>query len=149
MFWLYIYIHEQFSLFDSNTNFLTGFMISLFLAATAQRVRRAWDLMILSAQNGLRFFLLFGKKYFFIQNLSFLINNVFWKRFSSFKSYRLNNAVVCETPMLKKYLNYWKKWFLDWQFIENQAFIISPLFPYFSVFSLFKLVQFLCLVMES
>ena len=31
LFWLYIYIyiHEQFSLFDTNTNVLTGFMISL------------------------------------------------------------------------------------------------------------------------
>ena len=26
---IYIYIHEQFSLFDTNTNVLTGFMISL------------------------------------------------------------------------------------------------------------------------
>ena len=29
LFWPYIYIHEQFSLFDTNTNVLTGFMISL------------------------------------------------------------------------------------------------------------------------
>ena len=26
--WLYIYIHERFSLFDTNTNVLTGFIIS-------------------------------------------------------------------------------------------------------------------------
>ena len=29
LFWLYIHIHEQFSSFDTNTNVLTGFMISL------------------------------------------------------------------------------------------------------------------------
>ena len=29
LFWLFIFIHEQFSLFDTNTNVLTGFMISL------------------------------------------------------------------------------------------------------------------------
>ena len=29
LFWPYIYIHEKFSLFDTNTNVLTGFMISL------------------------------------------------------------------------------------------------------------------------
>ena len=29
LFWFYIYIHEQSSLFDTNTNILTSFMISL------------------------------------------------------------------------------------------------------------------------
>ena len=29
LFWLYIYIHEKFSLFDTNTNVFTGFIISL------------------------------------------------------------------------------------------------------------------------
>ena len=73
--WLYIYIHEQFSLFDTNTSVLTGFMISLFLTAPAARVKRAWDLKRTSVRNGLRFFLLFGRKYFFIQKSSFLIIN--------------------------------------------------------------------------
>ena len=31
--WLYIHIHKQFSLFHTNTNVLTGFMISLFFTA--------------------------------------------------------------------------------------------------------------------
>ena len=48
----------------------------------------------------------------------------------------------------KKYLNSWKKCFLVWQFIENQVFITSVLFPIFSVFSLSKFIQFVCLVME-
>ena len=36
--------------------------------------------------------------------------------------------------MLKTYFNSWKKYFLVWHFIENQVFIISALFPCFSVF---------------
>ena len=38
LFWLYIYIHERFALFD--TIILTGFMISLFLTTLAPRVGR-------------------------------------------------------------------------------------------------------------
>ena len=81
--------------------FLTGFMISLFLVAPAPRVRRASDLMGISVRNGLKFSLLYGKKYFLIQKSSFRINNLFKGVFSNFKSYRLNNTTVCETPMLK------------------------------------------------
>ena len=76
-------------------------MISLFLGAPASRVRRARDLMGTSIQNGLRFFILFGKKYFFIQKLSFIINIPFENVFQTFKVNRLNNATVCETLMLK------------------------------------------------
>ena len=74
--WLYTYIHERFSLFDTSTNVLTGFMISLFLAAPALRVRRAWNLMGKSVWNRIRFFLLLGIKYYFIEKLSLLINNL-------------------------------------------------------------------------
>ena len=73
--WLYIYIHVQFSLFD--TSVLIGFMISLFLATLPPRVQRAWNLMGTSVRNGLRFFLLFAKKYCFKLKLSFLINELF------------------------------------------------------------------------
>ena len=66
-FWLYIHIHDQFSLFCANANVLTGFMISLFLEVPAQRVRGAWKLMGASVRNGLSFFLLFGKKYYFFR----------------------------------------------------------------------------------
>ena len=38
------------------------------------------------------------------------------------KSNRLNNATVRETPMLKKYLNCWKNYFLVWQFIDSSKF---------------------------
>ena len=77
LFWLYIHIHKRFSLFNTNTNVLTGFMISLFLAAPVPKVRRAWNLMWTSVRNGIRFFLLFGKQNYFIQKLSFLINTLF------------------------------------------------------------------------
>ena len=64
-----------------DTNVLTGFMIFLFLAAPVPRVRRAWNLMGTSVRNGLRFFLLLWKKYYFILKLSFLINNLFGNDF--------------------------------------------------------------------
>ena len=114
----------QFSWFDANA--LTGFMISAFLAARAPRVRRARNLMGKSVRNGLTFFLLFRKKYYFIQKLSFLINNLFGN--------------VFQTPLLKKYFNSWKKYFLVWHFIENQVFIVTVLFPCFSTFSLLMLI---------
>ena len=54
----------------------------LFLAAPALRVRRAWNLMGISVWTGQEFFILFGKKYYFIQKLKFsyynnLLENVF------------------------------------------------------------------------
>ena len=132
-----------FSLLD--INFLTSFMISLFLfcffflflAVHVSRLRRAWNLMGTLVRNGLRFFPLLGKKTILYRSQVFLIN--FLETFSNFRSNRLNNATVCETPMLKKYFNSWKKYFLASNFIENQISIISALFPYFSVFSLPKL----------
>ena len=103
-------------------------MISLFLAAPALRVRRASNLMGTSVRDGLRFFLLFGKKYYFIEKLTFLIDNLFRN--------------VFQTPMLRKYFNFWKEYFQAWHYIENQVFIISALFPYFSITKrLFKLMQ--------
>ena len=132
-----LYIHGQFSPFD--TNALTGFMISLFLAAPAPRVRRAWNLMRASVPDWLRFFLLFAKNYYFKQKLSFLINTLFGNVFR-IQEWRLN-ATVCKTLMLKKYFNSWKKYFLVWHFIKNQVFrnfcLISM---FFSVCSLFKLM---------
>ena len=77
----HIYVQGRFSLFD--TNVLTGSMISLFAAAPAPKVRRERNLMGISVRNGLRFFLLFGKKYYFMQKLSFLINNLFGNVFQT------------------------------------------------------------------
>ena len=122
----------RFSLFD--TNVLTGFMILLFRAAPAPRVPRARSLMRTSVRNGLKFFLLFGKEYYFIPKLSFLINNVFGNIF--------------QTPVLKNCFNSWKKHFLGFfssHLIENWVFVVSALFPFFSVFRLLKLMQLVCL----
>ena len=85
------------------------------------------------------FFFVWEKELFRREIICFLIN--FLETFSNFKSNRLNNATVYETPMLKKYLNSRKSYFLVRQFIENQVFKISALFLCFSVFSLFKLIS--------
>ena len=52
--WLYIYTHGQFSL--SDTNVITGFMISLFLAALAPRLQTARNLTRTSDGMGYSFF---------------------------------------------------------------------------------------------
>ena len=53
------------------------------VAAPGPRVRRAWNLMGTSVRNGRRFFLLFGKKYYFIDKLCFLMNNLFGNVFQT------------------------------------------------------------------
>ena len=65
----YCRLYERFSLFD--TNVPTGFMISLFLAAPAPRVRRARKLMGTSLQHGLRFFSLVLEKVLFYTEVKF------------------------------------------------------------------------------
>lgn len=52
------------------------FMISLFPVAPAPEVHRPWNLTGTLAWNVLKFFFLCGKKYYFIQELKFLINNL-------------------------------------------------------------------------
>ena len=138
LFWFHIYIHEWFILFD--TSAFAGFMIYLFLAVPTPRVSSEWHLMGTSVRSGLRFFPLFGKnKAKFYTKLSFLINDLSEKWFSNFRSNRL--SMQCETPMVKKYFNSWKKYSLVCHFLENQVFINSALYSCFSVFSLFKLMQ--------
>ena len=62
LFWLNSHIQGWFSLLDTNS--LTDFMVSLYLAGPVQRVQRAWNLIEISVGSGLRFFVLFGKIYF-------------------------------------------------------------------------------------
>ena len=131
-----VYIHGQFS--PLYTNVLTGFMISLFLAAPAPSVRKAWNLMGASVPNWLKLFLLFAKNYYFQQKLSFLIITLFSKRFSNFRSDRIN-AAVCETLDAKKVFKLLEKVFSVWNF--NFIFTISALFSCFSVRSSFTLMQ--------
>ena len=124
-------VKSTFSLFD--TNVLTGFMISLLVPLPAPSVRKARKLIGKSVQNGLRFFLLFWKKYFFIQKLNFLINNLFRNVFRT--SVVIGIITLCKTLTLKKYLNSWKTYFLAGYCIENEVVTIPTLFPSFSVCS--------------
>ena len=43
LFWLYIYIHRWFRIFDTNVFF--GFIVSLFIAAPGPTVWQAWNLI--------------------------------------------------------------------------------------------------------
>ena len=65
---------------------------------------------------------MFGKRYYFIGKLSFVIDNLFGNVFQT-------SALLYAKLRYYKYLNSWKKYFLVRQFIENQVFIISALFP--------------------
>ena len=79
-----------------------------------EHVQGTWNLMGTSVRNGLRFFLLFRKKYYFIEKLSFLLDKFFGNAF--------------QTTMLKKYFNSWKKNFLVFHFIENKVFLVISMF---------------------
>ena len=121
--------------------------IVLFLAASALRVGRAWNLMGTSVRNGQKFFILFGRKYYFIQKLTFpCYKNIFGNVFQT--SGVIGLITLCmRKSNAKNYLNFWRKYFAVLHFSENQVFTISALFRCFSVFSLFKLMQLVCLVM--
>ena len=92
-----------------------------------------------------KFFLSFGKKYYFIKKLSFLTKNPFG---NVFQTSGVIGLITVLYQKLEMYFNSWKKYFLVWDFVESQVFIISTLFPCFSAFSLLKLMQLVCLVME-
>ena len=80
--WLYIYIHGRFSLFC--ISFLTGFTICSISCSTALEVRKAWNLTGTSVGNGQQFFILFGRKHYFIQKSKFsYYNNILGKVFQT------------------------------------------------------------------
>ena len=110
----YCRLYGRFSLYD--TNLLTLFMISismaLFLAVPAPRVRRARKLMRKSIRNGLRSFLLLGKKSYFIQMLRFLINNLLRNIFQTSGVIGLITLLYVRNSDAKKYFNHWKKFYL-------------------------------------
>ena len=54
--------------------------------------------------------LLFRKKHYFTHFLTF------WNYFSNFRRNRLNNATLCESPMLKNYFNSKKNEFSSMKF---------------------------------
>ena len=76
-----VYLIPIFSLFFINV--FTGSMIFLYLLEPPSRILRAWNLMGTWVRNGLWFFLLFGKNYYFIQRLSFLISILFGNVFQT------------------------------------------------------------------
>ena len=67
------------------TSIFSVFIISLFLAAPALRVRREWNLMEISVQNEQKFFTLFGGKCYFIQKLRFSYFTTFSEMFLKLK----------------------------------------------------------------
>ena len=92
-------------------------------------------------------FFCLGKKYYFTQKLSFLINILFKNVFQALgviTLYKLNNATVCETPMIKS-ISSLEKVFSS---LKTRFSFFPTLYPCPSLFSLFKLMQLVCLVME-
>ena len=110
----------------------------LFLATPALRVQRTSNL-IRTLRNGQQFFTLFGRKYYFIQKLKFsYYNNIFRKVIAKGV---IGLITLLSGKLRCQNFNSWRKYFPLWHFIENQVFTISALFPYFSAFSLFKLME--------
>ena len=82
-----------------------------------------------SIQNGHKFFISFWKKYYFIQKLKFsYYNNLFGNVFQTSGVIGLITKLYVRHSDAKKVFH-WKP-----------GFTISKLFPWFSVFSLFKLM---------
>ena len=126
LFWFYIYIRGRFSLFFMN--FLTVFMISLFLAAPSLWVWRAWNLMGTSVRNRQKFFISYENKYYFIQlKLKYsCYSNLFGNVFQT-------SGVIDLIALRYAKLRCWKCIsVLFWHLIQNQVFIISALFPRFT-----------------
>ena len=124
-----IYVLGRFSLFY--INFLTCFMIFSIFCSICSKSTYSMK------PNGNAS----TRKYYFILKLKFAYyNNIFGKVFH-FKSNRPNNATVWEAPMLKKYFSSWTNYFPVWHSTENQVFTFSALFPCFSVFTLFEIMQ--------
>ena len=125
LFWLYIYIHERFSLaYLIPKPMFSLFSWFLYCSTCSNSTKSMKPNGNISTEWAEALSFVWEKELFHREVICFLINNLFWKHFSIFKSNRLSNTTVCETPMPKKYLNSWKRYFLVWQFIENQVFII-------------------------
>ena len=93
--------------------YLIPILYSLCLAEPIPRVRGAWNLMGSSIRNGLRFFLLFEKKYHLIQKLSLLINRLLGKVFLTSGAMGLMTLLnSMRNSDAKKYFNSWINYFL-------------------------------------
>ena len=138
LFWLCIYIHKWFSLACLiPIPMFSMFSWFLYCSICHKSTKSMKHKGNISTEWAKVLSFVWEKQLFHREVICFLINYFSYNS----KSNRLNNATVCETPMLKMYLNSWKSYFLVWQFTENQVFKISTLFPCFSVFSLFKLIN--------
>ena len=73
---------------------------------------------------------MFEKKYFFTEKLSFPIDKLFGNVFLNCKSYMLDNATVCETPMLNIFI-------LLEKVFSSLKVHRKPSFPNFHVISMF------------
>ena len=82
-------------------------------------------------------FFCLGKKYYFTQKLSFLINILFKNVFQALgviTLYKLNNATVCETRMIKSISSLEKvfsslifRWKLDFRFSRRYIHVLAYL----------------------
>ena len=65
----------------------------------------------ISTEGAIVLYFVLEKALCYTQVKVFLFSNLFGNVFSNFRSNSRNNATICETPMLKKYFNSWKKVF--------------------------------------
>ena len=128
LFWLYIYIHERFSL--AYLIHIPMFSLSswFFYCSTYSKSTNSIKTNGNTSTKWAKVLSFVWEKYYFIEKLYIFFLMTFSETLFKPQEYRLINATVRETPMLKKYLNYWNRPFLVWQFIENQVFTISALF---------------------
>ena len=144
LFWLYIYIHGRFCLvYLIPIPMLSLFSWFLYCNTCSKSTKSMKPNGNISTEWPKVLSFVWENVLFCREVICFLINNLFG---NVFQIARVTGLIMllsdCMwTPMLKEYLNSWKRYFLVWQFVENQVFIISALFPYFSVFSLFKLIN--------
>ena len=123
-----IYIHKRFDLACLIPIPMFSLLSWFLYYSTCSKSTKSIKPMGTLLRNGRYFCLLFWKKNYFIEKLYVSLLITFLEKFFAPQEYRLNNATVWETPMLKNYLNSWKSSFLAWQFIENQAFKIFAFF---------------------
>ena len=103
----------------------------LFLAAPALEVRKAWNLTGTSVGNGQQFFILFGRKHYFIQKSKFsYYNNIFGKVFQT-------SGVTGLITLLYAKLLWWKVFQLLEKEFPSLAFHRKPGFHNLRVISMF------------
>ena len=102
LFWLYIYIHERFSL-----AYLTPIPMSslfswfLYCSTCSKGTKSMKPNGNISTEWAKVLSFVWEKELFHREVICFLINNLFWKRFSKFKSNKLNNAAVWNLKLLR------------------------------------------------